>query len=405
MRAIPTGSPDIADVHRRLEPARRRLAALDGVTLDWQIALARIPAPTGEEGARARWMLRALEDMGIAATTDAAGNVRAEIPGDAALAPVVVCAHLDTVFPPDVPLEVRREGTRVIGPGINDNARGIAATLAIARELASGGTRTLRPVVIVGTVGEEGTGDLRGAKHLFSDRRDVAAAIVIDGAGDDRIVHQALGARRFRIDFHGDGGHSWAAFGAPNAAHAAAVCGAALARVPLPAVPRAALTVGRLGGGTSVNAIPEHAWLEVDARSTDRGALDRLEAEVRRAVVAAKSEENARRRPGAAALHATIATIGDRPSGEVPRDDPLVRLAAAATRLVGCVPAFAVASTDANVPIALGIPAVAIGGGGRGGDAHTVNEWFENHEGPRGIARALSIVVAAAGLAAVRDEP
>lgn len=403
LQTPPTASPAVADAARagvlELAGAHARLAAADESLIATQVAIARIPAPTGSESRRGAWFADALRHRGArTVTTDQVGNVIARFEGVTDDAPVIVLSHLDTVFAPGTSCEIRHDGARIVGPGVNDNARGLAVALAIAGELAGGGITTRRPVVVVATTGEEGAGDLRGSKHLFATQPLAAAAIALDGAGDDRIVNRALGSRRLRIGFDGPGGHSWAAFGAVNAAHAAAICAARIARLPLPANPRATVTVGRIGGGLSVNSIPAHAWLEVDVRSGDHGTLERLERDVRRAVEAAVNEENERRTPGTASLSASVERFGDRPSGETPGDHPLVQLAGTITAELGCRPRLAIASTDANVPMSLGIPAIAIGAGGIGGEAHTDQEWFENVEGPRGVARALAIIVGAANL-------
>ena len=258
----------------------------------------------------------------------------------------------------------------------------------------------MRPVEFVATTGEEGLGDLRGAKHYFATAgAGASAAIALDGAGDERIVHRALGSRRFRVTFRGPGGHSWAAFGVPNAVHAAAGAATRLASLHLPGEPRTTLSVGRIGGGLSVNSIPDDAWIEVDLRSTAPAMIERYDRELRLIARAALHEENARRAAGTPPLGFSIQTIGDRPCGEVPPDDAIVAAAADATRLIGRTPDLTTASTDANVPIGLGIPAIAIGAGGRGGDAHTPGEWFENTQGQLGIWRALTITVTAAGMA------
>jgi tripeptide aminopeptidase len=385
---------------RSLAGARLRLARRDADIVRTQVELAQIAAPTGDEGERGQWVARRFTACGLREVhMDDAGNVVGRSPATRDVEPVVVCAHLDTVFPRGVPLAVRRDGARIIGPGINDNGRGLAVTLAIAEELGRGRVRTSRPVEFVATTGEEGVGDLRGAKHFFAARgRRIAAVVALDGAGDERVIHRALGSRRFRIAFCGAGGHSWSAFGTPNPVHAAACCAATLARLTLPSEPRTTLSVGRIGGGLSVNSIPESAWLEVDLRSTSRALLDRYEREIRAAARAALDEENARRSGGAGTLSVALEVIGDRPGGETPVDHPLVQCALEATRLVGRSPELALASTDANVPMSRGIPAIAIGAGGRGGDAHTPREWFENADGTLGVARALTIVAAAAGL-------
>jgi tripeptide aminopeptidase len=387
-------APPVAD-------ARATLAAGDAETLDTQIAVSEIAAPTGEESERGEWVAARFRALALAdVRSDAAGNVTGTRAGSEDSAPVVICAHLDTVFPREVPLRVQRDGARLIGPGIGDNGRGLAAMLALAGVIDGAKLRTRAPVVFAATTGEEGAGDLRGAKELFASAMSGAcAAIALDGAGDERIVHRALGSRRFRIHFRGAGGHSWTAFGVPNAVHAAALAGALLARTALPTLPRTTLSVGRIGGGISVNAIPDDAWLEIDLRSTSEHTLRTYEGEIRAAAHAALHEENLRGARGAPPLTVSITVIGDRPSGETDASLPLVSAALEATRLIGRDPDLATASTDANVPISRGIPAIAIGAGGRGGEAHTVAEWFENSAGHLGIVRALAIVTAVAGVA------
>lgn len=390
-----------AAAHEALAPVRARLAERDDALMRAQVAVTEVAAPTGEEEKRAAWMRDRFTTLGLAnVRIDAAGNVIGRRPGRRDDEPVAVCAHLDTVFPRDTPLTVWRDGLRFSGPGIMDNGRGLAVMLALAEAIDGRAVTVERPIDFVGTTGEEGNGDLRGAKHYFAYATDRPSAVVaVDGAGDERIIHRALGTRRFRVTFQGPGGHSWAAFGAPNAIHAAAGATARLAAIPLSANPRTTLTVGRIGGGISVNAIPDHAWIEIDVRSENPRLLDHMEDGVRRAIGVAVEEENARRARHTPALTASITAIGDRPGGETPADHPLVAAAHAITRLSGRDPELAIASTDANVPIGLGIPAIAIGGGGRGGDAHCTTEWFENVDGTRGVGRALAIVLAASNLA------
>lgn len=392
---------DTTSTHRSLAAAHSRLAAHDDAIIRSQIAIAQIAAPTGEEHERAGWVARRFRDCGLYGIhTDAAGNVIGNRPGAEDLSPVVICAHLDTVFPRETDLSIRRDGERLVGPGINDNGRGLAVMLALAAEIDGVRIRPRHPVEFVATTGEEGIGDLRGAKHYFADRgRDAQAMVALDGAGDERIIHRALGSRRFRVSYAGPGGHSWAAFGVPNAVHAAASAAARLASLPLPSSPRTTLSVGRIGGGLSVNSIPDRAWLEIDLRSTSCVQLDELERSIRRIAGAAAEEENARRAVGTRPLSVSVESIGCRPCGETPAEHELVQSAVEATRLVGRHPDLALASTDANVPISQGIPAIAIGAGGRGGDAHTRSEWFDNLHGTRGVARALTIVMTAAQLA------
>lgn len=388
---------DVPALYRALAPVREALHARDAAVLEEQVAVTEIAAPTGAESRRAGWLAERLNALGLRdVRTDAAGNVLGRRPGRSGSAGmVVVCAHLDTVFPDGTAIAVRRDGARLEGPGIVDNGRGLAGMLALAH--ASSALPLSCDVLFVGTVGEEGNGDLRGAKHLFSQLDGVTAAIALDGAGEERIVTRALGARRLRLTVRGEGGHSWNAFGVANPAHAVAGAVARIAALRIPAQPRSTLSVCRLGGGLSVNAIPAEAWCEVDIRSLAGSVLARLERDVLEALRSAVREENERRAPGTDALTVEMTRIGDRPCGEMDDMHPLVRAACAATVAVGRTPALGVASTDANVPISLGIPAVAIGAGGRGGGVHTTDEWYDNEGGPEGLARALTLLVAAAG--------
>jgi tripeptide aminopeptidase len=389
-----------AETHALLSDAHRRMTARDAAIVRAQVAVSEIAAPTGEEERRAAWIARRFLALGLSdIRSDAAGNVIGRRCGVRPGPAVAVCAHLDTVFPRGTAVRVRHDGELLLGPGIGDNGRGLAAMLALAEEIDGVRLKTDRPIDFVATTGEEGTGDLRGAKAFFRSHEDVAAAIALDGAGDERIVHRGLGSRRYRVVYRGPGGHSWAAFGVVNPVHAAGTAIAKLASIIVPREPRTTLSVGRVGGGIAVNAIADEAWLEVDLRSTTVRMLDRYEREIRLAVRAAEIEENARRATGSPPLSCAVEMIGDRPCGDVPADHPLVLSAIDATRLIGREPELSTASTDANVPISLGVPAIAIGAGGRGGDAHTPGEWFDNTSGTIGLARALTIVVAAAGLA------
>ena len=401
MTARAPAPADTSSTHKLLAAAHARLAARDDAILRAQIAIAQIAAPTGEEHERGGWVARRFRDCGLTdIETDDVGNVVARRPGTDDLPPVVICAHLDTVFPRGTDLSIRRDGDRLIGPGINDNGRGLAVMLALAGEIDGARLASRHPVEFVATTGEEGIGDLRGAKHYFANRgRGAHAMIALDGAGDERIIHRALGSRRFRVSYSGPGGHSWAAFGVANAVHAAAGAAARLAALALPPIPRTTLSVGRIGGGLSVNSIPDSAWLEIDLRSTSAAQLDELERTIHRVAQAAAEEENDKRAIGTRALAVQIEAIGSRPCGETPAEHALVQSAVQATRLVGRRPDLALASTDANVPISQGIPAIAIGAGGRGGDAHTHSEWFDNAQGTVGVARALTIVMTAAGMA------
>jgi tripeptide aminopeptidase len=388
----------LPDVQR----ARALLQAQDAETLEQQIRIASIPSPTGAEAARARFVESHFRELGLAEVhTDEAGNVLGRLPGAEAARPVIVSAHLDTVFPAGTEIAPRREGERVWAPGITDDARGLAAVLALARVTTECGIRTERPLWFVATVGEEGAGDLRGVKHLFRAGSPFAAAsafVSLDGSGLRRIVCRAIGSRRLRVRVRGPGGHSWSDFGTGNPIHALGLAIARLRQVRLSTHPPATLTVARFGGGTSINAIPAEAWMELDLRSEDPEVLARTEAAVRRELSRAVAEEDPARHTASAQLSLEVTVIGDRPPGETAGDLPLVRAAADATRIVGCQPELAAASTDSNVPISLGIPAVTIGAGGDSGGVHTLEEWYDNREGTRGIERSLLLVLAAAGI-------
>ena len=380
-----------------LAPVFRRIQDIDDAVIEDQIAFARVPAPTGEESARAELMVRRLRTAGLRnVEIDAAGNVLA-LAGSRGQAPIVLCAHLDTVFESREPVHVHREGLRLQAPGISDNARGLATLATLADLVGSGRLAAKRPILFAATTCEEGHGDLRGARHLFETvGADAYAAIALDGPGDERVVTSALGCRRYHIAFRGPGGHSWGRYGAPNAIHATAALVTRLTGYAAYDRARTALTVSRIAGGTTINAIPAEAWIEVDVRSTSDAELVRIDQHVRRAARDAGEEENSRRRADTTPLSVSLTLIGERPAGEIASDHDVVVAAAEATRAVGRVPEFAVASTDANIPMSRGIPAIAIGGGGAGGETHTPSEWFENREGSRGVVRAALLLAALA---------
>ena len=398
---MPPSPPDVRVLWKDLAVSRARLAARESSILGDQVEIASIAAPTGAEQARARWLAARLATCGLdKVSMDRMGNVLGLRRGVEDEAPVVLCAHLDTVFDTDVPLEVKQRGKRVEAPGIGDNARGLAALLALASEFGTGGIRPRRPVIFAGTTCEEGIGDLRGARHLFDTAGSAAhAAIAIDGAGDERVVSCALGCRRYRVTYRGPGGHSWAAYGVANAVHAAAALVQKLSTLRISHRPRTTLTVSRIGGGKAINAVPAEGWIEVDMRSTSAVELSRLDRELHRAAREAGEEEDARRRSGTSPLTVTLQPLSDRPAGELPADSALVQAAVEATRAIGVSPELAIASTDANIPMSRGIPAIAIGGGGIGGETHTAQEWYEDRDGARGVVRALLVVAAMAGIA------
>jgi len=396
--------PDAIDTllaNERVRAARAHIERFDEVTLARQATLSAIPAPTGAEAARGARVAQLFDDIGLHdVKTDTVGNVRGWYGDDSTTKGdgcVVLSAHLDTVFGPELDVSVSRRGPRLQGPGISDNARGLAALVAVGESLARARVTTARPILFAATVGEEGSGDLRGVRHLLDGQAiRPHAFIALDGAGLERIVHRALGARRYRVTYLGPGGHSWAAFGVANPANAVGRAVALLADHPTRHAPRTTCAVVRLGGGTSLNSIPQTAWFDLDLRSEDPRVLHRLDATVQEYFEQARDDENRHRAPTTPPLKLDVRRVGDRPSGLTPRTHPLVQTAVAATRAVGHDHQLACASTDANLPIALGVPAVALGAGGRAGDAHLPTEWYENDKGALGIVRALFVTAAMA---------
>jgi acetylornithine deacetylase/succinyl-diaminopimelate desuccinylase-like protein len=391
----------VRDLAERPMPAAARewLRRHDGDVLAWQRAIAEIPAPTGAEEARGAFLAERFAALGLEdVRRDAAGNVLGRLgPMRTEGVGVVLAAHLDTVFPPDTDHTVRDVDGRLVAPGICDNARGLAALLAVAAALRHAGAAPARPLTFVATTGEEGGGDLKGVKHLFEDSAFVPDAFVaVDGVGTDRVVHRALGSRRLRAVYRGPGGHSWAAFGVANPAHAVGFAASGVAGMALPPTPRSAASVVRIGGGSGLNTIPQDAWLELDLRSESETALDVMYAGVTEAFVKALDTANRQRTPGTASLTLEVVPLGTRPSGVTNVSHRLVRSALAATRLVGHTPELAAASTDASVAIARGVPGIALGGGGRGGDPHLPTEWYDNTGGPDGLYRLLLVALAAA---------
>jgi len=388
-------SIDAVVAHDRVRAARHHIERSDESTLARQAALSAIPAPTGAEGARGAHLAALFRDAGLSdVAVDEVGNVTGWM-GTHREDAVVLSAHLDTVFAAGLDVSVARSGARLEGPGISDNARGLAALVTVAEALVQSRVPTVRPVRFTATVGEEGHGDLRGVRHLL-DRSRPHAFIALDGAGIERIVHRALGARRYRATYRGPGGHSWAAFGDATPACAVGRATALLADLPTHHAPRTTCAVVRLGGGTGLNSIPQEAWFDLDLRSEDPRALARLDAAVQGILARALAEENGHRTAGTPPLQLDLRRVGDRPSGLTPRAHPLVQTAIAATRALGRPHELACASTDANVPIALGVPAIALGAGGHAGDAHLPSEWYENIDGALGVVRALLVTAAMA---------
>jgi acetylornithine deacetylase/succinyl-diaminopimelate desuccinylase-like protein len=366
-------------------------------TIEQQIRFCETPAPPFKEANRAALLKRAFEEIGLQNVhVDRVGNVLGDRPGASVRPRLVVAAHLDTVFPEDTVVKVKREGSLLRGPGIGDNCRGLAVLVAAARALREADVQTLRTITFVANVGEEGLGDLRGAKELFKGemKDQIGWFVSIDNAGL-LITNRAVGSRRFRVTFKGPGGHSFGAFGLANPAHALGRAVAKIAEFQVPGQPRTTFNVGRIGGGTSVNAIPFEAWMEVDMRSSDPDALASLDAKFRRAVDAAVAEENARW--GAQqTVTADNELVGDRPVGLTPPTAPIVRTAQAVARVLGLDPSLGEGSTDANVPMSLKIPAITIGGGGRSSDSHAPGEAFDSTDSWKGTQNAVLLTIALA---------
>jgi len=356
-----------------------------------QIRLTLIPAPPFQENARAQAFSNELRQMDVRPTTDVVGNVVGAYE-DIGRNPVVIAAHLDTVFPASTPLQLRRKANTLFLPGIADNGAGIVALLWAFRAAKEAGIRFRRPVIAVGTVGEEGEGNLRGVRCLFErppwgDRN--CEFIAVDGGGLHRITNRALGSRRFRVVMQGPGGHSWADFGHPNPIQSLATAIHTFSNGGAARRPGSSFIFGIIRGGISVNAIPSEASMEVDLRSVDAADLDGLDYQLKRIVA-----DSAR----AAGVAFHIEKTGDRPSGATPPQSTIVQAALEASRAIGVEAQVDVGSTDANIPISLGIPAIAIGGGGLSGSIHTAEEWFDSADRYLGIQRLLTTVAALAGI-------
>jgi acetylornithine deacetylase/succinyl-diaminopimelate desuccinylase-like protein len=374
---------------------------------EFQLAVTAVPAPTFDEQVRAEWMRERLEKLGLEIRYDAVGNLLASRPGLQPDLPAIgLSAHLDTVFPLTTPLDVRREQARLLGPGISDNGSGLAALWAVAAAFHAAGIVTSTPLLFIANVGEEGEGNLRGMRHIYRERLEAedgngeapapALLIAVDGAGCDSIISQALGSRRFEIVITGPGGHSWSDHGTPNPIVAAGLLIEKLYRIPLPVNPRTTLNVGTMEGGTSVNTIPERAVLKVDLRSSDSRRLDDLEQQLRRAVADACATTEASAHRGR--LSRTITNVGERPAGELPATSPLLAAVRAVDTQLGIRSQILRASTDANVPLSMGLEAVTLGAGGNGGGAHTVHEWFDPGGREHGLRRLALLVLLLAGL-------
>lgn len=376
------------------------IKADDERTLAEQKRITEIPAPPFKERIRAEYYQKRMQELGLNdAAIDAEGNVIALRKGSGGGRPkLVVSAHLDTVFPEGTDVTVKEKDGAINAPGIGDDSRGLAALLSLIKAMNENQIATVGDVMFVGTVGEEELGNLRGVKALFRDHADIDGFISIDGLGITRVVNQATGSHRYEFIFKGPGGHSFQEFGLPSATHAMGRAIAKIAELQPPAAPKTTFTVGTMTGGTSVNAIAAEARMAVDMRSNSEQELLKLEARLLELVKEAVADENARWKSDKMSVEARL--IGDRPAGIVPMDSPIVqatqRTVAAVTK--GPRPTFAGSSTDSNIAMSLGIPAVTIGGGGAGGNWHSRNEWYKPVNAWYGPQNALLTVLMLSGL-------
>ncbi len=393
---------------RPLHEAFRWLHLHGQQMMRWQTDLVTIPGPPFGEQQRSAWMAERFREAGLSpVSVDSIGNVFGElcdssVDSEAVTPVLLLSAHLDTVFPAETPLDPVLDGDRLNGPGACDNAAGVIGMLALAHALVESKMRPGARLVFVGNVGEEGEGDLRGVRAIYHSSRyaeRIAAHIVLDGAGAETAVTQALGSRRFRATITGPGGHSFTDSGRPNPILVLSLALTQLAQISLDELNQGARTtinVGTISGGTSVNTIPETATATVDFRSTDARGLVQLEVALHRAVEDAVDRANAvfegARSPRA--VRYSIETIGDRPAAELPSESPLLEALRAVDRHLGLRTDLRLGSTDANIPLSLGIPAVSLGAGGDGGGAHTRAEWYSAAGREMGLRRVLLLTLA-----------
>jgi acetylornithine deacetylase/succinyl-diaminopimelate desuccinylase-like protein len=372
----------------------------DAITEE-QIGICSIPASPFGEQQRAEYLSRKFKEIGLTEVEiDEEGNCLGLLKGSSPTPLLVVSAHLDTVFSKDTDFTVTRRDGRLFAPGIADDGCGLAALITLAQVIQAEQIPIEGSILFVGTVGEEGEGNLRGVRYLFTKGRwakQIDAFLSFDGPGFDRITNRALGSHRYRVEIAGPGGHSWGDFGLPNPVHATGRAISRLAGFPAPKEPRTTFNVGRIEGGTSVNSIPSHASIEVDLRSAAERELQRLDAFFRRAMREAVDEENATRRVGDQPLNLKVDLIGERPTGETAADSPIVEVALEATRALGVTPRLDQSSTDSNLPISLGIPAITLGAGGSSGSSHSLDEWYDPRERDLGLKRGLLVILGIVG--------
>ena len=373
-----------------------------GKNADWvtqqQIQLTEIPAPEFNEGQRAEFVKRLFESTGLKARIDKTGNVIAERPGSDTKSVILLAAHLDTVFPASTDVKVKRDGNRLNAPGIADNGAGLAALVGLARALSESRIRTTKTIVLAADVGEEGEGNLRGIRALVENYgQRLAAVIAIDGASMEHVTTQGIASQRVEVEITGPGGHSWSDFGAPNPITALSRAIVKFSSVPVSENPRSSYNFGVIDGGTSVNSIPSSASVKIDLRSEQESQVRVMESALKDAVQSGVREENAVARANSDSLKATLRSLGVRPSGKLPDNSPLLDTIRSVDTFLGSRSRLESSSTDANIPLSLGIPAVSIGGGGKGGGSHTPAEWYDATGREAGLKRLFLITVALAG--------
>jgi len=371
-----------------------------------QMRLSEIPAPEFGEAERGKALAAIFQSAGLKVRTDEIGNVIGESAGSEP-GVVLFVAHLDTVFPAGTDVSVKRDGTRLVGAGISDNAAGLGALAGLARALSESRVKTKKTIALAGDVGEEGEGNLRGVRALVDSYGSrLSAVIAVDGPSTDYITTQGIASRRFEVTVTGPGGHSWSDFGEPNPITALARGIVKFSSIRIPENPRSSFNFGVIEGGTSVNSIPARASVKVDLRSEDESELNRLEASLRDAMTAGVRGENAAS-PGAGddyaqlnpqSLEIKFTSLGTRPAGKLPSDSPLLATMRSVDSYLGNRARLERSSTDANIPLSLGIPAVAVGGGGRGGGSHTPEEWYDPTGRDLGLKRLYLAAIALAGL-------
>src|SRR5450631_155786 len=389
---------------RAVHEAFQWLHLQDQQLMRWQIDMVSIPAPPFGEGPRSAWVQERFRNLGLAdVEADELGNVLGMIPATANHSDlpaserpcILLSAHIDTVFPAGTPIDPHLDGHRLTAPGACDNAAGVIGLLAIAAAIRHASVPLPCDLLFAANVGEEGEGDLRGIRHIYQHspyKSRIAGNIVLDGPGHEVVVGQALGSRRFLVTITGPGGHSWSDAGTPNPIAVLASAIARVTSVPLPAEPRTAMNVGTIEGGTSVNSIPERAAARFDIRSTDPAQMVTLEVELHRAVEDAV--ESANRLKPARPLAFSIQLIGDRPAGKLAPGAAILESLRAVDRHLKLKTGIRIGSTDANIPISLGIEAISMGAGGDGGKVHTRAEWYDATNRELGLRRVLLLVLA-----------